>query len=101
MATYVFASTFQSRIFWIEEPNTPHNFGKLASQMCRLRALLPLPTTKEFILLFDYNASIDCWCLTTKGAEGGGSCCCGPAVEEEGEPETEEGAGPVGNGMEE
>ena len=61
------ASAFLSGIFWIEGLDTSYNFGKTTSRMRRFRALLPLPTTKEFILLFeaieleDYNISNDCW----------------------------------------
>ena len=65
--SYAFASAFLSGIFWIEEPDASYNFGNPASRMRQFRALLPLPTTKEYIPLFeavdleDYIVSIDCW----------------------------------------
>ena len=65
--SYAFASAFLSGIFWIKEPDASYNFGNPASRMRRFRALLPLPTTKEYIPLFeavdleDYIVSIDCW----------------------------------------
>ena len=61
-----FASAFPPGIFWIEEPDTSYDFGRTASRIRRFHVLLPLPTTEEFIPLFEdvelgsYDISIDC-----------------------------------------